>query len=352
MSQQIALPQGFALSNLFAGQVAANTSLTEGLSGGYAVVSIKGKCFKIKHGGNETPLVVEVQGMKYAAPYMDVVLLSANAHFSKTFYRTAYVEGSDQQPDCSSEDGVHPNVAAPISLACGICPMNAFGSRVSDNGGKGKACQDVRKLAIVPASDLKNELYGGPMLLRVPPASLGSLADFARSLNDMGIPYYGVVIRMLFDSTEAFPKLLFQVARALTDAEAAVVKDAREGAQVKNVLGATAATPPAASAPAPAPEPVLQQTVLQQAPPPAPVQQAPLQQAPLQQAPLQQAPLQQAPPPAPVQQAPLQQAPTTHASLPPLPPQYAGPVSVPSTPPPAPAASSVLLSEVDSLLGQ
>jgi hypothetical protein len=376
MSQQLVVPQSLQLAPIFG--IAAqqgNDDLTQGLSGNFAVVSIKGKCFKIKHGGTEKPLTVVHEGMTYAAPFFDVVMLSSNPNFSKTYYEGTYAEGSDDAPSCSSEDGIAPapGVPRPQSTLCATCPKNVFGSKISDNGAKGKACQDSRKVAVVPAGDIANEQWGGPMLLRIPPASLGPLADFARQLQAQGIPYYAVVIRIVFDTTVAFPKLAFQVLRGLTQEEGTQVMTWRESATVKTVLGHDAPRAqlpaPAAALPAQQPNPVaaaaaqpapLPAAALLPASHPAPLpaavapQPAPLPAAaPIQAAPLQPPPLPSTAPlqPAPAAVVPLQPAPLPAAPSP-LPTQAAPIATAPTqATPPVPAATPGLLSEIDSLLG-
>ncbi|MFX8094606.1 hypothetical protein ABTK72_20245, partial [Acinetobacter baumannii] len=89
------------------------------------------------------------------------------------------------------------------------------GSKISDNGSKSKACSDSRKLVIVPvgangAVDFENLRFGGPMLLRVPPASLRAFAEYDAKLQAMGLPYYAVVTRLQFDQSQAYPR--FQLA--------------------------------------------------------------------------------------------------------------------------------------------
>jgi hypothetical protein len=102
--------------------------------------------------------------------------------------------------------------------------------------GKGKACADSKRLAIVPEGDMENEIYGGPMLLRVPPASLGAVKAYADSLNSIGYAPYGVVTRMKFDPTTEYPAISFEPVRALTEEEAEIIIKHRQGAMVDRIL--------------------------------------------------------------------------------------------------------------------
>jgi hypothetical protein len=207
--------------------------------------------------------------------------------------------------------------------------MNVFGSKTTDDGRKAKACGDTRKLLVLPLAkaadgneymDPENIKFGGPMLLRVPAASLKVFSEYGAKLQQMGMAYYGVVTRLEFDPTQAYPKFVLRAVRVLNEWEANEMIRVRDGVQAKQILEGSHSAAPALLAP-PAAAPV------QQAPAPAPAQPAA---APLQAAPIATAvPVQQAPAPAPVQaqpmQMPLQAAPVQAAPLPP-PPQSAAPV--------------------------
>jgi hypothetical protein len=198
------------------------SAMAQGVGAGYANVSIKGKVFAIRYNGQITHLVD--QQTKAPLQFFDVVIVDAKAELSKTYYAGAFQDGDNAAPDCSSEDGLHP-VAPPgkqvMAANCQVCPNNVFGSRVSTDGraSNSKACQDTRKLAIVPAFNLQNENFGGAMLLRVPPDSLKAAAQYARQLEAQGATTYAVVTRIMFDYTVAHPKLTFQALRWLDDQE-------------------------------------------------------------------------------------------------------------------------------------
>jgi hypothetical protein len=242
--------------------------LEQNVRGSYAIVSVKGKVFAVKFGG-ETQQVLNEQG--YPAQYLDVVIVSANPNLTKTYYATTFTDDSAERPDCWSEDGVTPAAPNPANNICATCPKNQFGSRISDNGSKGKACSDTRKLVIVPATNITNESFGGGMMLRVSPTGLQDLANYNKKLRSGGAAYFAVVTRLSFDSTLAYPKLTFTPMRYLTEAEFAQVQALRDDEHTNHILNsvyveATPAddfstgigAPPAhiapPAAPAPAPE--------------------------------------------------------------------------------------------------
>ena len=114
--------------------------------------------------------------------------------------------------------------------------MNAWGSRVTPAGKQGKACSDSKRIAVAPLNDINNEVYGGPMLLRVPAASLNDLAHYGTKMKGLGYPYYGIATRISFDPKESYPKFVFQGIRPLTDDEAVVVLKLRDDPTVSRVL--------------------------------------------------------------------------------------------------------------------
>lgn len=219
--------------------------LDSGVSSGFPVMSIRGAKWRIVIGGEEHPIYIP--DTKDLAPSIKVVILRANANVSKTFYAGAYVEGTDAKPDCYSNDGVTPaaDAADPQCATCAACPQNVWGSKVSPNGSKIKACADVRRVAILPADDLDHS----PILLRIPAASLSDLAAFGKALKQRKIPYSAIVTRLSFDPDASYPKILFNFDRVLTADEMAVVAQRITEPVVDDILGNTSRAAPALAAP-------------------------------------------------------------------------------------------------------
>lgn len=239
--------------------------LSAGIAAGFGIVGYKGKVWSIRYQGNTTPLMREDgDGPKNS---IEVVVVKASQHIAKIFYDGKYVEGSTAAPDCWSTNGVVPDPGATKKQAasCASCPKNAWGSRITDAGKQGKACADSKRLAVVPAEDLRNEAFGGPMLLRVPAASLKELAAFGDRMQSLGFPGYAFVTRISFDPESAFPQFKFAAIRPVSDAEFDVVEGLRSDPRVTRILAEgseiVAAAPAAAPAqpspfeqPAPAPK--------------------------------------------------------------------------------------------------
>jgi len=247
-----------ATANLPAGMAAhfdASTlagDLTEGVGGGFGVVSFRGSKWRIKYAGDET-LVTNEDGE--AKPSLEAVILKASKAISKIFYSKKYEEGDDTAPDCWSIDGIAPDPASTNKqhANCATCPNNVWGSRVTDSGKKAKACADNRRLAVVPLHDIGNETFGGPMLMRVPAASLADLAQFGNLMAKKGYPYNAIGTRIGFDPNASYPKLTFKAMRALSEAEIEEVAAHYQGDVIDRILSEMPeALPAAANEPAPA----------------------------------------------------------------------------------------------------
>ncbi len=271
MSNNAVIPANFgAVSAEFRGQPIEN-DLGAGIQGGYGVIGFKGKVWSIRKGGTDTPLMRDDgDGPRNS---IEVVILKSATVVSKIWYERGYVEGSTAAPDCYSTNGVTPAAGATNkqSAACTNCPMNAWGSRITPAGKQGKACSDSKRLAVAPLGDIPNDAFGGPMLLRVPAASLTEMASFGDKMKALGFPYYAFGTRISFDSNESYPRFVFGAIRRLTDDEARVVVKMRDSDAVHRVLAEEDHAPAPQVAQAPAASPFEQE---QSAPLPAASQQA------------------------------------------------------------------------------
>jgi hypothetical protein len=269
------------------GQGKPADELGAGITSGFAVVSIRGKAWRIKHRGEERTLMRDDGDGPRAS--IDVVIVKAAPQIAKIWYQSGYVEGSTSPPDCWSVDGIKPDPASPKlqNPTCGGCPQNAWGSAVRPGGsGKGKACADSKRLAIVPEGDMSNEMYGGPMLLRVPPASLGAVKAYADSLNSIGYAPYGVVTRLKFDPTTEYPAISFEPVRAVTEEEAAIIIGHRQSPTVDRILNTAIdhVETDGEDTSHTGPTPPLQVAPVRQSAPVQPVQAPPAQAQPVQEA--------------------------------------------------------------------
>jgi hypothetical protein len=246
------VPQGFHAPSSRVAGLKVDDDLQAGLAGGFGIVGIKGKAWHIRHRSQSITLMREDgDGPRNS---IEVVVVKAATPLQKTFYANGYEQGSDAAPDCFSMNGVTPDVSVPVDKrvnpTCANCPKAAWGSKITDAGKKAKACTDSRRLAIVPDRDLKNEMFGGPMLLRVPAASLDGLAKMDEMMKKMGFPICTYVTKISFDPQAEFPKLVFTPARPLSDDEVDTIMGMRETAQVGHIIGSEGGAPASAEQPA------------------------------------------------------------------------------------------------------
>jgi hypothetical protein len=280
------VPQNFgAPSKLLAG-IEVENELSAGINAGLANLLFKGKTWSIKYRNIKNDLMRQDGDGPRGS--VDIVIVKASNVLSKTWYEAGYVEGSIAKPDCSSNNGVTPNHDAPKkqSVSCASCPRNVFGGgppRADGTPNRGKECADNKRLAVTDSANIENEIYGGAMLLRVPPSSLTGIATYGDGLKKMGYHQFAVVTRVSFDPQVAFPRLVFTPVRALTDAEVEKVLAMRNDPRIERVL-------------------LWEETDTGEVIPPPPMQfieQAPIASQPLPQTPPQPAPVQQAAPVAP-----------------------------------------------------
>lgn len=230
--------------------------LYDGVQGGFGVISIRGSRFRIAKGGEETLMVNDKEE---PIGSLECILVKASRNVSKIYYAKSFEDGDAEAPDCWSVDGIKPDAGSttPQAKACATCPQNVWGSKITPAGKKTKACGDNRRVAVVPLGDIKNEQYDGPMMLRVPAASLADLALYGKGMASKGFPYNAIATRIGFDTSASFPKLTFKPMRALTQEELVQVAEVSQLPSVHAILDAPVEAATTAAAPEPDPEPTV-----------------------------------------------------------------------------------------------
>lgn len=220
MSDMVAIKSGGLPAHL-KGKTKTNNLFAAAVTvGGFPVISIKGKVFHIQR-GDERELVTKTGTDDEPASALEVVILSVNPNKSKVFYNSGFVEGSVAKPTCYSNDGIAPasDAEEPQSKKCNVCPHNQWGSRITENGGKGKSCGDSMRLCVAPAG-----MINDPMLLRVPAATLKTLGQYGSQLSKRGVEPQYVVTKVGFDYNVAHPALTFKAMRFVEEEELATVE--------------------------------------------------------------------------------------------------------------------------------
>lgn len=212
-----------------------NADLTSHAGGGFPVISIKGKVFAVVRDG-ERKVLPNPKDPDSPATSIDVVMLKVNKGTSKVFYAKGYTEGSEGvKPDCFSNEGIKPDasIEAPQSKTCATCKWNQWGSKIGENGSKGKACQDSVRMAVATPN-----LVNDPYLLRVPPASIRSLGEYGQMLAKRGVAYNMVVTKVGFDMEAPTPKLTFKPVGLIDEATFTQAQEIVAGDTVAQILGA------------------------------------------------------------------------------------------------------------------
>jgi len=224
------------------GGVVANSDLSQGVQASYPVVSYKGKVWAVTENGERSVIMNDDDE---PVGSIRAVIIRANPNLNKIYYPDGYEEGSTDKPTCYSNDAITPalDVQDRQATKCGICPHNQWGSKITENGAKGKACADARRLAIAPEGELDRA-----MLLRVPAASLRELLAYGEQLTKRGVPYQVLVTKLGFDHTVAYPKLSFKPERWLDAEEVAKVQEMYESDTVRSVVALDAPSAPAEEA--------------------------------------------------------------------------------------------------------
>jgi len=212
-------------------------------------MSIKGMKFTAVRDGSKTVLT-KPDDPDEVAQSIGVVMVRINMN-AKTFYAKKYVEGDSDgaRPDCYSYDGVAPsaNSTNPQAAKCAICPNNVWGSRMGDGDRpgeerKGKACNDNVRVAISAPDQID------PMLLRVPPKSIGPLREMLKSIKARKYPYNAVVVKMGFDRNEPSPVLTFKPVGLLDDKMYAKVTESYDSEVTRAITGMDDSGHPASEA--------------------------------------------------------------------------------------------------------
>jgi hypothetical protein len=212
-----------------------NAAAQQGLAAAFAVIGYKGRNWRIKYRG-EDELLKDGRGVPI--PALDVVVVGLSPAISKQWYDKRYTEGDNEAPDCFSIDGIKPDRASPKvqCASCAACPQNVWGSRTTEAGKKAKACQDSRRIAVVPLGDIQNDGYGGPMLLRVPPMSLANLAKYTTEIGRYGAQPFMIQTQLHFNYDVAYPMIEFTALGWLDEAQASAVAEVMDSPLIERML--------------------------------------------------------------------------------------------------------------------
>ena len=147
--------------------------------------------------------------------------------FENAFYDSAYNADDPLPPGCFSievsPDDLSPNEEGPNIQSdgdCSDCWANEFGSSET---GRGKACKNSRRLAIMAVSidedgNLEAVSTGEVAVLRVPPTSLKNYSGFIKRSNKvLRRPSWAYVTEVSFDENADYETLTFKLIGPIED---------------------------------------------------------------------------------------------------------------------------------------
>ena len=138
-------------------------------------------------------------------------------HQVNGYYQEAYT-GGNNPPDCSSFDG-NTGIGTPGG-DCKTCPFNQYGSGQN----QGKACKNRRWIYILR----ENEVL--PVMLSIPPASLGAFNQYMKRLLCKQLRYSQVVTKLSLSKATnkggvPYSQLVLKMERLLTNEERAAIAE-------------------------------------------------------------------------------------------------------------------------------
>lgn len=148
------------------------------------------------------------------APTGKINVLAVASAAERTYYEGAYDSNNVTSPDCwgisLGKTVETPNAQNPVHDNCAECPLNKWGSA---KVGKGKACKERKRLALIPADAVKG---GGEGVLRaevalahIPVTSVKNWDNYVlRLATTAKRPPFAVITEL---STRPDPKTQFQV---------------------------------------------------------------------------------------------------------------------------------------------
>lgn len=217
--------------------------VTKALSGG------NNSTKRIALGNNKFLLKVNgAEISKTNSDKLEVVIVNASKHISRTFYVKAWDPKADAAPpDCWSNDGEKPDatVKEPQHHACIGCPQDIAGS----GQGETKACRKNRRIAVALASDLGGDVYQMTLQSKSVfydmkhPGDLEHMPfnQYAKYVGTQGYNLNSLVTEMRFDGDSTVGKLFFRPVRFLEKPEWEESVKQGETAAAKNAITMTVA---------------------------------------------------------------------------------------------------------------
>ena len=165
--------------------------------------------------------VLTVAGSPIKGNEADILVL--DSVYENKMYEGKYDPENPQPPVCyafsRTEEGLkpHDSVKSPKHETCAGCPFNEWGSAEQ---GKGKGCKNIRRLALISASNLENPdaVKNGEMFFaEVPVTSVKGWAGYVKGLAAaLKRPPFGVITKLsVVPDTKSQFKVVFSDPRLI-----------------------------------------------------------------------------------------------------------------------------------------
>jgi len=194
-------------------------------------ISIKGGVFRKYSGGKEIGAIED--------RHMNVIFVKMAHKASRMFYEGVFQEGQKVSPACWSTDSEKPDaeVKTPLASACLDCPKAVKGS---GQNGTGTACRLSWRTAVV----LPNDPAGDVMQLVLPATSAFGKEDngrfpfrsYIQHLASHNVSAGRVITRMAFDTKATAPKVLFNPAGKVPDADLPIIAQQAKSAAAEAAI--------------------------------------------------------------------------------------------------------------------
>lgn len=179
--------------------------------------------------------VMSYQGKAIPNSRMNFIIL--DGIMEHQLYTKPYDANNPASPDCyafgRTADSMKPavQVEKPCSSNCPTCPKFAWGS--DPKGGRGKACREVRRIALIDAGVLDSGpegiLAAEIVMCKIPGMSVAPWSDYVRQLaNVMKVPTWAVVTDF---AVRPDPKSMlmcsFQFVKGITEEQGKAIAEKR-----------------------------------------------------------------------------------------------------------------------------
>lgn len=230
----LAVPQP-VLQKLMA---ATKNVVTDTIGGSYFPrISPVKRRFSIIESGVDPEVITGADGKP--VDHIDVVILGSNEGEYRTFYTKAYDPKAKEkdEPACFSNNGVAPHLSSkePQSDKCATCNQNVFGSKITEQGKKYKACLTSKRLLVVSADDLSGPIY----MVSISLTAIPGLNAMTKNLISGGLPLPAVVVRLALDEGVDVPVFTFNPIAVLDEKDLGTVAGRLDEQNVKEFLGGT-----------------------------------------------------------------------------------------------------------------